>query len=797
MNFSVNLEPEKVTFIKPEFTMKKFLIYFFLIAFNFEAFTQKQNSSLTQKQNNSPGSDIFVDTPTFIDLSKDSIIPITFYLHESECLGCNNYLNYIDIQMKCASDPSFDNVLVFDTLSDSQFASLFSAYSQNDLNWNSQSFIDSKPVSDNQHTIVFSADTNWWFPPVPVANINKRYFYFNFNIPYETWKKYLCSDSIIDIHVYISIDLDTDEEFWLRIFVKKNAYVSLPNWFRGDTHVHGICTQNNAENGLPIEATKIAASYLGLDWITLTDHSCDFDNYGVSMQQNWQNLGKLIDSLNTADSTVILIRGLEAAVINSQGKVVHCLVYPNPQQPFSMPYFFDGGGDWSSTNITIDMMLDSLIKYNGFCYAAHPFAEGDVLPWIINGGSWNLSDSLSPQNGQSALSEGTVVWNDLAFASDIYASSDSIVIKNPIMGLENLNLLNTLKCTDTERDPWNTQNNSEPFGFYEMPETDYMHPNYRFTQNMEAYSFIVRKGLKVKNQNPSAQHWKIFLSAGSDAHGSFNYSNTDFFYSGLNGAMENNHLGAFSTLVYCPNGMGHNGQHVLQALKDGHALLSTGPIVNLTIQTPSQNLIVGDDADLTYENENNIFIHLDALTNYYYGDISFVRLIIQTQDTAYTIPVSLTNGSFDISFHDLIMQNISLFNVLPLNQYIAIRAELGTEKTYSSTEALYYRRNSQKFYAYTNPIWVKIGLFTDINEQLEKIISVFPNPAHNYCIVRGINNTANCNIQLFDISGRNIPVSYTKSKNEILINMENLLSGFYCLEIKSKDVTIKKKILKH
>lgn len=187
---------------------------------------------------------------------------------------------------------------------------------------------------------------------------------------------------------------------------------------------------------------------------------------------------------------------------------------------------------------------------------------------------------------------------------------------------------------------------------------------------------------------------------------------------------------------------------------------------------------------------------MDALTNYYYGNISFVQLIIQTQDTAYTIPVSLTNSSFDISFKDLIMQNISLFDVLPLNQYIAIWAEMGTEKSYSPSQALYYRRNSEKFYAYTNPIWIKTGLFDNINEQSENSVSVFPNPTHNYCTVKGISNTVNCNLQLFDINGKNIPVGYTKSENEILINTENLLSGFYLLEIKIQDVTVKKKILK-
>jgi len=740
-----------------------------------------------QKQNNTPGSDVYVDIPICIDLATDSNIPVTIYFHESDCINCNNYLNYIDVDLKCASDQTFNNALVFDTITNQQFFNMFSDYSVNDVNWNSQSFLDSKPVTDNQHTIIFSTDTNWWVPPLLVVNIYKHYFYFNFNIPYNDWKPYLCTDSIIDFHVYLSIDYDTDEEFWFRVFVKENSNIRIQNWYRGDTHFHGICTQNDAENGLPLESSKQAAIKAGLDWITTTDHSCDFDNYGNNMQQNWQNLGNVIDSLNLSDSSFVFIRGIEASVNNNQNNIVHALVYPNPLQPFSLPYILDGGGDISSTNINTYMLFDSLSKYNAFCYAAHPFAEGNKLSILVNGGVWNLGDSLSPINGQPAITQGTVIWNNLNYNSDIYSPIDSFVFNKNIVGLENMNLNYSLTTTDSDRDPWNVQLQQEPFGFSVLPESNNLHTQYRFTQNMEAYSFILQRGLKFKNTNSNIQNWKMFISAGSDAHGSFNFSNTDYFYGGLNGNVENNTPGSLSTLVFCPNGKGNNGQNILQSLKNGNAILSDGPVVNLVVSSPDSSYIVGNDAELSQYNENNIYININAYTNYYFGDIYSVKIILQTQDTAFVIPITLLNGNYSISLRNLIVQNIPI-NMYPLGKYFAIRAELETEKIYSSNQSIYYRSNSQKFHSYTNPIWIKMGMLDNIDYTLKNNISIYPNPVFNKLFIKiNENFRSNSTLNIYNILGIKIEeVNLNNEDNLIEINTTNFSSGIYYITNNNK-----------
>ncbi|NSW44369.1 MAG: hypothetical protein HPY79_00865 [Bacteroidales bacterium] len=749
-------------------------------------------TTYAQKQNNTPGSDFFIDVPTFIDIAKDSVIPVTVYVHESECTNCSNDLNYIDIRLKSYNQSNFDAPIVFDTLLYQAYMSLFSAYSLQDANWDSQSFLDSKPYNDTEHTILFTADTNWWVPEIPVVHITQHYFYFNFNIPYSVWSYYLDSDSVIDMHVYASIDNDLDEEFWFRVFVKKNAIIKLPNWYRGDTHLHAVCTQNNAENGFPLEATKVAATYLGLDWITITDHSCDFDNYGQGMAQNWQNLGNAVTTLNLLGNNFIFIRGIEASVKNSQGKVVHALVYPNPQQPFSLPYIFDGGGDLSSTNININMMLDSLRKYHGFCYAAHPFSEGDALSAIVNGSVWNLGDSLSPINGQPALSVGTVIWNDLTFHSDIYTQADSEVFKTPIMGLQNLNLSNMLTCTDTERDPWNVEKNDEPFGFFDMSESNYMHTHYRYKQNQEAYSFLLRRGLRLKNQNHAIQHWKLFLSAGSDAHGSFNYSSTDYFYGGLNGAMEENYPGALATYVYAPNGMGTQGEYVLQALKDGHCLLSEGPVVNMTLISPNDTAIVGDDIEIWNNNLSATMLHVQGYTNRYFGQPEQLIIFLYSQDTVYEYITPVVNFPWNMTLADL-FQALGINS--PYDKYFAVRAEWYCSKDYTLYESLIYRRTHKRFFATTNPIWFKVHFMNNIANHINNTeIRVVPNPVKNKCKIYGATENIR-RVTLIDMFGNQSDLPFNHYSDYVEVDLTMKLEGIYLISVETDKTCYRTKLI--
>ena len=54
------------------------------------------------------------------------------------------------------------------------------------------------------------------------------------------------------------------------------------NWYAGDTHWHSDITNSDyvvhREYGMPLTIAQVVSASLGLDWITITDHSFDMDD---------------------------------------------------------------------------------------------------------------------------------------------------------------------------------------------------------------------------------------------------------------------------------------------------------------------------------------------------------------------------------------------------------------------------------------------------------------------------------------------------------------------------------------
>lgn len=734
------------------------------------------------KQNNTLGSELFADAPyrmkKFNNNLNLSTIPIYFYIHESDCIGCNNELAYIDIKLKNATDASFGQPILFDNYSQPQFLSLFKNKSTDDFIWGSQSVDNSLPTPNNLHTITFNSDTNWWVPPTPFVDITNRYFYFTFEIPSE----YLHNlNDVIDVEITFGLDYETDQYVYLRVFRSNYSLPSVNNWYRGDTHYHTYFTQNLAENGLPLDAVKYFGAVTGLKWLTTTDHSCDFDNYGTSMNDNWNKLGNIVTSLNSQDSTMILIRGIELSANNSAGNTVHALVYPNPNSPFSLNYIGDGNGDTQSSSVNLSIMLDSLSKYNAFCYAAHPFAEQDKLSTLVNGDVWNLSDTIFPLNGYSHPSAGTVICNDIFSNSDIFSYYNSNLFSPYLCGLELWNLKNSVSCSDGENNPWNALYDSGINGFSELNFTDPMSHEYRFNQNLDVYKAILKRGLIEKNQNALLQHWKFFMEAGSDAHGSFNYSNTDLT-GGITGNVNDNAIGKLSTLVYCPQGMGLNGKNILEALQNGHSVLSSGPIITTILTNNNlQNYLPGDDVTINLNETNNYFINFNVVTTPEFGSVNEILVFGGTENSEVSISLPIFSGSNQISLNSLIQQ---LFpSGLHNNKYFYIRAQLNTIRFYNS-QSIIYKKYSDVFSCYTNPIWIKINSTTNSNNLQNNNIIIYPNPAKENVFVKLENAISKIlNIQIITTNGKALECTYKTKANEIQIDVSKLNSGLYNLII--------------
>lgn len=759
------------------------------------------DNEVVQKQVNTLYSEFYCDAPwrmkKFNATGQLNAIPVHFFLHDADVAGIMDMkIDDIKIQLKNAGDTSFDPVLTYDSVDLTAFQSYFSCGSEYDADLDIKLFDINSFETSNTQTIDFTIDSDIIDDFV---GVHEKYWYFTFNIPASSLVGY---DEIIDILVTIEYANLTvsDDQIGLRVFRSMDEIPSISGWYRGDTHLHSMYTQNDAEIGLPLCSTKEAAKLLGLDWITTTDHTSDFDNYGAGIQQNWMRIKSEAAALNGEDSSMLYIPGLEVAVNNSNDKLVHMLAYPNDQQPQTMPYLGDGNGDIFPTTATIESVLNAIGTYDGFVYMAHPFATGDELPTIpTNGGIWNLGESTFPINGTVfPVDGGSVICNDPNLGSDLLITNDTIMIKEGIKGGQIWNIRNTLVSTGNELDPWGFLQSGSSFSVLDTSSIDYHFR--RFRQGQEVINHVNRIGLQLKNADTTYKNWKLYYSAGTDAHGSFNYSNTDDF-AGI-GTITNNAVGKLSTVTYCPNGMGQQGENVLRALRNGCTTLSDGPLLAIGLSTngndQSNEVIIGEDVVLDIYSPELYYLNIDYSTTYEFGEVTELTIYLGTESGEFAwepgISQSMGNNMFSYSLAD-ILDSLTGGMSIPTDQYMYLRSELRTERDYTGQES-FFHTDRDVFHSISNPLWFRyeeIGLSVEEND-LVNTIKVYPNPAEDHLYIKkDIDGVAR--IALYDQSGRLVNTGSFNS-NEYMIDLQELSSGLYYLHVQMQSVTEIFKVIK-
>ncbi len=716
----------------------------------------KDSSAIDTLQSNGLFSEFYMDGPWRMPLYNDNnelnTIPVHFFLHDAN-ERLNGYLNvdYIDIQLKSASQTNFNPLLTFEDLSKNDFISLFSSYSETDSYIDIQAFDFNSFDASTSHTLDFNAESGLL---TDYVRVDKKYWYFTLNIPSSLLIDY---DNVIDIKAtigYSGISLTTDE-MAIRVFRSEYNLPKQENYFRGDMHLHSMYTENSAEFGLPLEATKEAAKLIGLDWITTTDHTSDFDNFGPSIEHNWNRIQDEAKLLNSQDSSLIYIAGQEVALNNQANDLVHLLAYPRPESPFDLDFLSDGNGDLISTSTTIEEVSQILKSTEGFSYAAHPFATKDKLPTIpVGGGIWNLGHTGFPSNSAYFPKiGGEIICNEWTTKSDILIQAYDRLIADAIVGAQIWNARTSIKSTGNPLDPWNLLQTSTPFSPNDT--ADHGHHIKRFRQGQEVVNFVNQLGLKHKNDDSSHLQWKFFYGAGADAHGSFNFSNTDDFL-GL-GEISDNAVGKLSTLTFCPNGMGPNGENILNALKKGHSSISDGPILNIGLSLDGPNkeneVLMGEDCQLEWNNGVQHFLNINYRNTPEFGKLSYLRLFLGKENGEIAIPWNYfvfneDENDYSLSLNALMLKLFELEDSNLFERYFYIRAECQTFKEYDSS---IHAKSVDYFHAFTNPIWFNIK-----NSNPSSFESfIYPNPTSDLLYIH-LNTSTNQDImiELFDLSGR-------------------------------------------
>lgn len=692
----------------------------------------KDQWSSSTKQSNTLYSETYADAPWRMKKTDDNgnlnAIPIHGFIHDAhKLIGLTLQLDYVNIKIKNASSSSFGSPLTYNVLTDATFKNMFSATSPNDSQLEIQEFKNSSFISSSSYTMDFNEDSDIFDD---FLEVTEPYWYFTFNIPPS---ELIGMENIIDVEVTFSFSNFTisDEVIGLRIFRSDEDIPKLTDWYRGDTHLHSFFTQNSAEIGLPIESTIEAGKCIGLDWFTSTDHTSDYDNYGGgNINTNWNKIQQIVKGLNAVNSDFKVIAGQEVATNNSQGDLVHMLAYPSYNAPFSLPFLSDGDGDLTSTSSTINNVVSLLEDSEGFSYAAHPFSTADKLPTIpVGGGIWNLGELSFPTNGNNfPLTGGEIICNETSGTSDILSLDENEFIKNRIKGAQIWNVRNGRSTpSGSELDPWNVRGNSNPFNVEDTAALS--HHIKKFRQGQEIVNHINKLGLRQRNSNENLTNWKMYISAGADAHGSFNFTNTDDF--GGFGDINTNAIGKLTTLVYSPNGLGSNGERVLESLYNGNSTLSDGPIATIGISSDGNDnnneILMGQDVIVNTLQLNDYFFNIDYISTNEFGNFTSFKIIAGTEDGEIikTLQLPNNNGTNHLNYS---FQNIldTLFDgsSIPDEKYFYIRAELETYKDYSSESAI-YGSSYDIFHSFTNPIWIKLA---KVEEVTEFEINAYPNP---------------------------------------------------------------------
>ena len=695
------------------------------------------DSPTLQKQVNTLFSEFYVDAPWRMkktnELDSLQSIPLHFFLHDAdEVVGTSPQLDYINIQLKNASSSSWQNVLTYNSIPDIDYRNLFSCISNYDAVMDVQQFDINSFSSSNTYTIDFDAETD--FLGGDYVSVTADYYYFTFNIPTS---ELLGLENIIDIKVLVAYDntLFTNEEFGMRIFRSDDALPFQEDWYRGDTHLHSMYTQNDAELGLPLCATKEAAKLIGLDWITSTDHTSDYDNYGDGdLLNNWSRIQTEVQQWNADDPSMLYIAGQEVALNNSDDKLVHMLAYPSETDPFSLPFIGDGDGDLSSTSVSIDVALSNLYNADGFAYAAHPFATEDKLPsFPVDGGIWNLADGGFPNNGNNFPNTGgNIIANDLSLNSDVFSAEPDKLLKDALVGGQIWNCrvnLNVSGTSGNELDAWDVLGNSSPLSQADTASMSYHIKKFR--QGQEIVNYINQLGLSLKNQDSTYKNWKMFFSGGSDAHGSFNFSNTGNF-AGF-GGIDDNAVGKINTLVYCPEGPGDNGTNILKGLREGNITMSDGPILTLGISDDGNNysneIIMGQDTLVNLLKLDDYYLNFNYTTTQEFGDVSYLKFIVGTKNGEQRMNLSIDslNGNQVISYKlSEILDSILGIGNAPELEYFYLRAELQTYKDYTATSNI-HMTDFGIYHSFSNPIWIKLKEIEEITAT-DFELQVNPNP---------------------------------------------------------------------
>ncbi|MEK6933811.1 MAG: thioredoxin domain-containing protein [Nanoarchaeota archaeon] len=441
------------------------------------------------------------------------------------------------------------------------------------------------------------------------TTLSQHIWYYNFSLNSNLFKK----NSSNSIHINTKTDGSScgsgSDPDWskadngdLSIFIDNRNLPKLNKWYCGDTHYHSIYTDTyfsfwgvplSGEFGAPIGATIESLNAMGLDWVTITDHSHSFENNGDYKTCN-SSRNTFKNDCNSY-SKCLIGEEINCDYTSSTSGGNHYLGYQLDN------LLLDNFEKCKPTNnnYRCSEVVNQVFSQNGFGYVAHPMTEIDAL-------FADLINVINPWGDYSLQFIGLEIWNE--------------DIKNLKDGLD-LDLI--------------------PDGEQRMAELE---------DGLEKWKDILlgRKGLKSR---------KVFISAGSDAHGDFNTA-----------------FGKEYTCVYAPF---YSKENIFTGLKKGNSYISNNGALIFLIN----NTIIGGEINITNGSTVKVDVTYNISSSCFAG---IYRGAIGSLSEDFVYGKSLPSDS---------VGSFMIFDKPTLNSYYRV-------------ECL---SNDEKSRIYTNPIWIGVN----------------------------------------------------------------------------------------
>ncbi len=422
-------------------------------------------------------------------------------------------------------------------------------------------------------------------------------------------------------------------EMNLKIHLAKESLPKISEtWRYGDIHYHSEFTNNLTEFGGPMRMAKAAGIASGLQWVAITDHSCDLDpKTFVDMQQQAQDVSE--------DGKFILIPSEEVTVEKNKERFkqidyLHLLVHGAD--------FIRG--TFSGTH-PLPGVFNSLKRHSlAFAFAAHPTAF--KINWEDDNGDYDQGFRFPQFYGLQILN---AKFREVCRIHSV----DSI-------------------------DPF--EKNGEFRRDRTLLQKMIASSNYetQWKNGIKMWDKYLLKGLSL---NPVR---KLYIVAGSDAHGDFNYS---IVVNPLTGNfITDNAFGKVRTLVSREE-LTEAG--LSESLKSGRYIVTDGPVVDFGIYGMRKGKLLKGSIGEDIEFQLSCFsFKVEWKNTKEFGKLQDIKIIKNGKP--------LENPALALKENERLQ---GLRKNIPIEQRELI--------AYYRIEAC-SQKGEEKFFCYTNPIWVRI-----------------------------------------------------------------------------------------